>query len=381
MIPSFWVEVSAPLPAVTRKPARIDINPRIEAMSMRTQLNAGYTDASLGIDAEDRAQPLSRRVNPMLQMPANVPVNAHCVLYADGVPCFSGRATRRMFVAGEIRGFSLTGYGPAAAIDDIADGQPVGASIASLAGLADVLRNAAPLLEPAGGSSWTDTGTRHDASEFRNLRPLDALGLIAKSAPVAWVVYGDQQVQIISTTPPAVPDYVVPFDTTVTWDEDWLGVYDAGALIWNDGTTERVITVAGQTDHDLGMTRRLAIPSSAESELAARQYAAQQMREHAEPAISAQISRTNMEGLTRYGGTLPCAPWEVRAGQWVRVGDQPMQQITATQFDAWRGSLSVTLGMPLRGSLAALVTDAANAGRAIQWGRDVGSNARTGANT
>lgn len=375
--PRIDLQLTAPLPIGTPLADYLFPGSPQVAASFTTQLNGGFGRLNFGVDDYDSRLPPSMRENPVLTEPVATMPMAHTVLLIDGVVAFEGRLGTDYDLDGVMDSGKAFGYGPEATRDGFSrksmGGDDMPASVLMRRVLAEA--EVATLLRMDSGDGWVAPDTAYSGREAWMTHPWNLLEMLSEGAPVAWVVYEDQVLQLISTEPPDLPKYHVK--SGVRRERSYLEMYthvaiDVGS---DDRPIIRELSSKRLTPADIGIKRSMPLSSSSESVTARFQTAKKWLEGHDRPLIGSTITRVDWRGLELYGGGVG-PPWMVRAGEWVQVATGDLHQITHTAFDAWRGSLEVTLGPPLPDTMRRATETAAQTAAAVRDGRDPRTRAR-----
>jgi hypothetical protein len=349
--PRFTLALYGPLPGMQPLPT-IDINPDVTALRWTTQDPGGYGTLEVGL--RDWAAPAFG----LLPEPAQVPLFGHVEVYAGHALVWEGRVVMRRRAGGLVRGFRAVGYLASAGNDDwfaSTDTTPItmGTALRTIAAVA------APLWRLGTGDEFEDPGTSDALANYNRMTPAQVVEQMCRTGAdgVAWsaLMYAGRRLRFVARRAPVTPTYAVPFDATVeTWDEDAEGLYGAVTLAYTAGGVETLteeLVADGFVDR-YGLARRALVAGGEISADAAGSFAAAWLAQRGVPEVSASIARAYdaahaWRGLELAdGGERP--PWLVRAGEWVRVGDEPARPLSATAFDANRRLGTFSLGaLPL----------------------------------
>ena len=145
---------------------------------------------------------------------------------------------------------------------------------------------------------------------------------------------------------PSVPHYAVPLDGRVSIDEDWSDLWGRARLRYTDFSDNEQVTdwiIDEEFQDRYGILREVEINGGQMRASVAERVVLTYLEEHRNPRYSVTVNRPHGDGLERSdGGLMPSHL--VRAGQWARVADLPLQVITATSCNVTTGEASFTLG-------------------------------------
>lgn len=348
--PRFDLLITGPLPNGGHV-GRLDL-PAELALSFGSELPGGWATADIGVvDDPWRVPPDYLR---MMTLPdaTSAPPFAHIEIRESADLVWEGRLGSRQRHAGELRGIRALGYG----ITGLRDGRmPAGNGPASARAVVLRALDAWAYPTPRGSSAVqpilvagqiADTGVMHDWSEFAGRQPYDALDAIAQAGNATWTVYA-RQLRFFVLVPPSEPDYHIPVDGTVTWEDDYEAVYTTIVLDYSDlDGVRRQITVRDQeAEERYGISRVLPLSGGQMTPSAAAAFARAELARRTRAGLAVSVRRDWQRGLETRGGERPV--WRVRAGEWLRVGDEPMQPITGVSYSQLAGEGEVRLGAPV----------------------------------
>lgn len=336
--------------------SRIDINPDV-ALTWKSGIG-GWAECTVGIVDMDRL------VYAYLPTMLDARGFAEVRVMTGGQTCFWGRLSAPQRPGGHLRAFTAKGHGLALLNDDWFRGG-VGSATAGV-----ILRSAlssASLLRPAGADVFIDTGVTHTFAEFARRAPAQIVEQLAQegglyqgdNVPWWYFVWEDGLHFKPRLCPASGPDYRIPFDSSVVpWEEDYEQVYSDASIVVTLNGVERVITQSNPDVTARYGIRRSPPPITAPSGVSAEgasQYLRTWLDAHANPVVSATLTRSYERGLETASGA-EREPWRVRAGEWVEVGDEDPLPIMSTSFAAQTGALSITLGPPSPRRWAGMLT-------------------------
>lgn len=284
----------------------------------------------------------------------------HAVV-ADGTqPLFVGRTSQApQFVGGQIRAITATGYWDALNDDYFAS------SDATVTTTGAVIRLMLTSLMPwatIDEEYWQDPGVPHAPSEFDNQRGGQAIDSLLKEGSSDGSLYdlqfwcdqnGASVVRLVSRTPPAVPDYEVPwypdaqvvnlgYDPTQLYSHVRARYTPAGG---SETVTDWQPALTDTSFADVyGLTRKLELAAGQKT-----QAGAEQLRDTTQALQSTKqwggtIRSSQPYPLYYAGSQIPVPRREVVAGQWLRVlGLDVLLQIQRTQFDVTPDTLQLTV--------------------------------------
>jgi hypothetical protein len=340
--------------ATPMQTVHIDIDPEVTQLSFSTTCPGGFSTLEVGL--RDPATPQYGYLPKIVALPAF----AHVQLWDGSFLLHEGRVMWASRPGGDIRGFRSVGYGFTALTDGYYTSTDATASTSS-AVLLDVLAFAAPLIRAEQGELFRDPGTAHTRAEMDGMVPTSVLDQLSKEggpsgytqsdwfySPWDGLVYENRRLTWLPREPNTTPEYLIPFDDTVIWEEDYSSMYSHAATRY---TLAGVVTTTAQVESPgfaqaWGFTRYQLLNGGEMTAAGATQFATTWLQVHSSPDVSCTIARTRDRGLEKRGG------WEiparnVRAGVgWVQVGDQPYLPITQTQCNLNTEETTIELGSP-----------------------------------
>lgn len=338
----------------------VDLNPSITRMRFSTKLPGGFNTLDVGMDDPGGGPRM------WLPDPVNLKHFAHVELRAGYQTRFQGQVMVRSRPGGGITGFQAEGYGVSALADDVWINATSGGGTSGLC-LAAVLAQCAPLIRVPGDSlHFVDPRTAHVYSDFNAMTGADVVNQLVReggtaNAPWDFAVWESEAGPLATFLPrqqPAVPDYWVPWspDIVQQWDEDAHDLYGSVFMQYTvPGATSVSYTTTTNTSAftaQYGRYRRKLVKGSTMAATVAQQFQETFRIRAAQPAVQAKLL-VNDANLARPGGA-PVPADQPRAGQWVQVGDSPMQIIIQTDYDYMTAMNTLTLGAYPRGWFDAL---------------------------
>ena len=196
-----------------------DLNADVTGLTYSTALPGGYENLEVTLQRTMRTEGVEL---VDLEDPVDVTHFAHVQLWIGAFRAFEGRVVRISRAGGAVSGFGVRGYGLEALTDDVCTSQDATPRSAG-ALLAATITQRAPLLTI--GPNFVDTGVLHAPTEFTGRAPTDMMQQFLSEggndgSQWDYWVYEDQVVNFAPRQTPDVPDYLIPFDDQVTWDED-----------------------------------------------------------------------------------------------------------------------------------------------------------------
>ena len=371
------------------------IDAAVTQCSWSTTIAGGFGVAKVGM--MDLAQPQYG----YLPQPIDVKPLGHVEIRDSGAGrvVFAGRITKLDRVSpsggtGNVRGFEATGYGIAALDDNYYTSSDV-TNTTSGAVLLDVLKTGVPLLKPATGTTfWQDPGITMTRASVSQTQVSQIVQQVCQAAGNAlnsvydFTVWENFAAWLQPRVAPAQPTYEIPYDSGITdWTDDYtLACSNVVARYTPAGGSATLTspTTFAQTVflNTYGFTRTTLIDCGTTTATFAAAVAAAYQTLHAGPETSVEVTRTHREMETPGGGSRPAS--QVRAGEWVRIGDDAAQGnpdpfiIVSTEYDGNRRELKATLGYQPR-TFWGVINRALNTVRAVQRAASPISGARTAA--
>lgn len=327
--------------------------------------DGGVQQVTVGLDADHLQRPFDQQRHAHLLTPLSIPDYAQLQIVIGGEVV---AATRVEDVLPAANGLALgcVGLGPSqtwmADRDYLLDDDPSLAPGVEVDGsrlLAAVIDQVGAVvgLRPATGPHWPLTGKLHKTTDADGETPAAVASAVCKRAGFMWTMVG-REVRLISPEPPAVPDYLVPFDDSVLVRRVVSNLYSAVRVKFKnpDGSTGRELVSAGPLPLSvLGYQRIKSLTSLSSDRQAAIAAAHEWLRAQGAGVVIGGVKRTGGRGLERWGGGV-AQPWSIRPGQWLQVADQLMQQITRVVLNLKTLDVTVSLGPPVPRSMAAVVS-------------------------
>lgn len=348
--------ISEPLNSLRRitpmQTVHMDIDPDVVQLSFSTTLPGGF--ASLEVGLYDPATPQYG----YLPRIAALPPFAHVQLWDGSFLLFEGRIMFTTRPGGDIRGFRAIGYGFTALTDGYYASTDA-TSVTAKTVLLDVLSSAAPLIRPAMGERFRDTEIAHTYAEMDGMVPTSVVDQLSREGGMAgytqsefvytvWdpLVYEDRVLTWMPREPLAKPEYLIPFDDSVSWEESYESMYSHAATRYTVAgvvTDTAVIESPGFVDA-WGFSRYILLNGGEMTSVGATQFATTWLQIHSTPDVSCTINRSRLRGLERRGGSEVPAR-NVRAGVgWVQVSDQPYLPITQVDVDLNTDNVTIQCG-------------------------------------
>lgn len=330
-----------PIPSTTPL-ADLDINPNITSIRVTTTLPGGFNTLDVGL--------LEYESGERFNLPQGIRIvpGAHAVLTYGSITVFEGRVLNFNKRGGWVRGFSAVSYG----IHAVHDGYFTSSdTVLATSGevLQQALAAAAPFLTPGGSDVFVDPGVAHAPQEFDGMTPgeiVDALSIEGGDNGAAWyyAVWENRTVTFAPLIEPDVPDYEVPFNENVQWEEDWTNVYNEVAVRYTINEQPYLTTYAStEVPVDGFPNRRFVVDGGELTTTAAEQLRDATLAKVSLPSVAARIVYQAQERVPRAGGGGALLPL-VRSGQYVQIGDERMLPITFTEYDCIEGTLTIELG-------------------------------------
>ncbi len=259
-------------------------------------------------------------------------------------------------MGGELRSFEAVGYG-ICGLTDAWYTNTSGVAISMLTFLRDVLGNAATLIGLSSDPNEViDSGVLYTPLTYWGKQPSTIIDALAKhgmgsatvvdNAPYDWQVYEGR----IATFPPRVaplrveqcppgtfgPTYHIDFDKDdIDWDPDYSDIASAVLVKYANGTppVATSVTSSNRAVFDTyGIIRSVPLEGGTLSDPQAAQLALTYLALHSQPLVSVTIRRHGGKGLRRADGS-ETPPQNVRAGEWVQVGDQEPVILLSTAYN------------------------------------------------
>lgn len=292
-----------------------------------------------------------RGTGALPQSSALLDADCHVQLWAGSRLAFEGQVVQlSRGVHALPSGFVVEGYGISGVVDaalssadstaELSSGQLVAAAVATLSAYLQL-----------DGNRFSDPGVSHVLSEFDFSSLADILGQVVKEGDGSgtiydWFVWEGARLALLARTPPSTPDYHVPYDDRVSWDEDMRKRCSGVMLRYSlpgSSSAAQTLTVTNPDWSD-ARTRVVPLNGGTLAEAGARAFAQSYLMAHATPDVAITVSRDGLDGVPQPGGgERPL--WLARAGEWVQLGDDPIfQMITRTDYDSASRTLSLKLG-------------------------------------
>ncbi len=327
-----------------------DINPYLTAARWSTAMPMGWHSFEVGIEREDIRyhEPLAR---PYLPRELRWMPFAHVSVKLGSATVFEGRMGPIQRVGGRVGAFTVNGYGKDAIRDDYYRSTDTTDTTTGVI-IREMVADVAPQLRIAPEGWFDDPLVTHDRAEFHFLFLEDVLEQLVAEGDgygnlMDWWVYEHQQLAVKARVAPERPHYQLPFDhRVVSWNEDPTQM--AGAVAHErlssgtatKSTTEEVSTRFVET---YGFQRSTILKLGEITDAAALEFRKTYLNVHSRPIASCQIEIGPDDVLTGPGGRVVPA-WKARAGEWVQVGNEPMQMIVGTEYDATSRVLRILAG-------------------------------------
>jgi hypothetical protein len=178
-------------------------------------------------------------------------------------------------------------------------------------------------------------------------------------------VYEDRIVTFAPRVPPVgvpgdMPDYLLPFDETITWVEDYTQVVGGVVVTYSaltgssSGVGSSGVGMTGLlTNPDFlaqyGFQRTQVVSGGTMRPTSAAAFGQTYLGLNILPQYQVAVVRTGLRGMeTPSGDTVE--GWQVRAGDWLQAGADPSLPplpLITTQFDCVAGTLQVQVGQPI----------------------------------
>lgn len=342
--------------------ATLGIDSDVTQISWSTDIQGGYNGCTVGL--RDEAAPQFG----YLPHPVTVSALGHMEIRDNGASrvVWAGRITGLKRVGGEVRGIIGTGYGVSALLDGYYTSTDTTTNITSGALLKAVLQSAAPVIKPSAAPAfWTDPGVNMhpaDVSQTQVSQIVDQISKAGSSTPAAifdFLVYENQVATFLPRIQPTSPQYLIDHDTEITqWDEDYSNAVSNVIARYTPSGGSATLTApstvgatAFVTRYGFSRTALVDVGTCTAAQATAWRDAYASL--HTVPEIAVEVRRVYPRGMeTPGGGSWPAS--QVRAGQWVQVGDPaatgnpgPML-IIQTTYDANSHTLKAKLGFQPR---------------------------------
>ena len=191
----------------------VDINSQITAVTIKTNVNKGFDQATIGIAPDPKVQAKTGVIYGQLPEPLELRDFTRAELRVGGSTAFEGRLgpanipSTQLVINGHWRElYSDDWYASTDTTLDSAGNVIKGMLAAGLSAI-----------RPAAGSGWQDPNSEHAPSEFDGKSVGDALVQITSEGDslgndLDWYVWEDRRLHLISRAEPELPDYRVAFD-------------------------------------------------------------------------------------------------------------------------------------------------------------------------
>jgi hypothetical protein len=368
--PRFKLAFYAPLTG-SATPVRlsgIDLNPELTSLSFTRQNDGGDCALTAGYEQTSRFPNESVPHHfGRLQQPVDAPRFAHVVLSENGQPVWTGRLMLPERPGGRLAALQATGY----AYTALADAPWISADPSVLTS-GEILRQALSQAAPVFGIAealWTDPGVPHALNSFGgftltsgaavSLRyPRELLtqflqegtqsGLALRATTVRQAG-GRMLLGLAPLIAPAEPDYRIDFTPDVSWKEDLSSTY-GGVYVLHSGGSQQPVFVQNPLFPQSynGLARTAYVNGGNLDDAGAAAFGQNWLTQNSVPAVSCTFtvggsSMGVVEGMPLYaGGTR--APWLVKDGEYVAVGDQGVYPITKVSVDCSTLQATITLG-------------------------------------
>lgn len=353
------VRLYEPLESGGRPLADMDLNPDITAISWTSQLPGGPNTLSVGIEEPDlRAGwgasyafiPDAIRIKPL----------AHVVVSVAGMDVWEGRVMEVEDGPLGEQAFIADGYALCGTNTDFYESTSVVETTTSDI-ISDIITAAASLINQGSVYQFEDPMVTHTRSEFDQFTLAEALDLVLREGGNGYVTWdwwleAGRRLALHPRTAPAVPDYVIPYQSgRVTVRRNYREIITAAKVAYQFSGVEfeTDVDVRENTVTEFGFSRRIRIQADELSSTAAEQLRTTELARNSSPIIAITVSRgpSDDDWLTTASG-VQIPHWAVMAGQWVKVANYDPQIIVSAQFDPTNG-LSLELGAMSRQSFTA----------------------------
>lgn len=342
----FYLVVKSSLESGAKPLAEMGLSSDVTTLRYTTNAN-GYGDLDVGMDGG-----IPYPVVGYLPQPINLPLRAHVEIWYGSVRTYQGRVIRRQRGPGGLfTGFAAQGYW--SALNDGWLNSSSTVDITSGDALIAALAAAATYIRVGNDEQFIDPGIVHvdGLSEWRYMTPGEMANQIAQEGnsdgqPVDIGVWDGPRLWCLPRVAPDVPTYRIGFDpSVVSWEDDCSRM--ASHIVVQYGNNNDLTSEAETADfYDRnGFTSRMFIPAGDIRLAAATAFRNSELTVRAQPDVTAMLSLVDGEGLRLLSGAEQ-PPELVRSLEWVQVGDEPLQPIVGTVFDATAKTLSVELGNP-----------------------------------
>lgn len=326
----------------------VDLNPQITSLRVSTKLPGGFNTLQAGWTDVGGGPRM------WLPEPVNARLFSHVELRAGFHVLFQGQVMLRQRPGGFVTGIQAEGYGVSALADDAYESTDT-TSRTSGACLLIILGQCAPLIRvPGDALHFVDPGvTGHTLADFTDMTPADVVNRLVReggsgNAPWDWAVWEDQTAFFLPRMVPDVATYQVPWDAEQVqqWDEDAHQMYGSvfmkytppgGSASYTTTTSTSAFTV------NYNRYRRILLKGATMPATSAQQFQETYRVKYAQPVVAAKLLVSDDFPLRTPGGqAVPTA--FARAGEWVQVGDADPQIVIQTDYDAFQGTNTLTLG-------------------------------------
>lgn len=337
-------------------PPVVEVSGELVAVSIETQVPGGFATGSVGWELDARGRPVA-----LLPTPIAVPRHAYMGILANGAIIWEGRALQRRRPGGHVRAVQGIGYYLHAMADDWYRGGIGTTSAGNL--VREVVRRNAPMFRVATGPDFVDSQLLVDRAEMYGRTPLQIISQLSAAGgggdpAVPWMplVYEDLVLRWKPQVVEGTPTYTIPIDDTVMIEEDDDDLWGQASLLAKLSAEERRLLTATAAG---GNARHALLSASVSGTTSGMQYLRTWLAQRQTTRYSVSISRDYDRGLERTDGGED-APWEVRSGSSIQVGDLPAALITRTRFEGRpSGRLDIRVGPPPTRTLARLLEELA----------------------
>jgi hypothetical protein len=351
------------------------VDTRITSMSMATKLPGGFDRLNVGIMPSGTVDRRSVLTRPIQAKPLS-----HVQVYAGQRLVYEGRLSRRVRVGGGgIVGLTAQGYGTWGLTDRF---YPNDTDVECLTD--NALRDAVAQVD-AVKMIWCDAPTiRRYYADFGRMT-IDQIvnKIISDGSPAGdydFYIYENRDAFFLPRDVPSFPDYAIPFDNTVIWEDDYTSYYSGAAITYSDEDgIERIspVTYRPDVESEIGITRTALLNASdGDTPTSAQGYRDSYLEFNARNFTAARIERKDFSGLNVYGGG-EVAGYFVRSGQWVQVGDEEPQIVVRTSFDFKSGNSSYDLVGTLKHDFRTALNTTIEDARTLKRGISPETKART----
>jgi hypothetical protein len=339
----FHLQISGPLPKGGRSDLT-SIDADITSLRWSSSWPGGFNGAVIGY-----ARVVENKYFASLAAPQDIKGFGDIKILAGSHTVFEGRVMLRdRDPSGLVKSCTASGYGLSATKDNWyynKDAELVTTGVL----LRSVVSTAAPLLRIGTSSQFVDTGVYYAWAEANGKQPAQFLDQICKAGdsagnPVDYGVWEKRTLWLRSRVPPKnattkkwAPKYRIPHDDTVDLQENFEETVGTVSVQYTPpgGTGDATSTATDSTFKARygGLMRGLLIPNSVQNSTAAANLRDTYLARHKEPIVSARVTRSGGRGLELATGG-EAAPWLVRAGEYVQIGNERPLVITSADFDA-----------------------------------------------